>query len=96
MSIGAAAINTRVPALASAWQLSQFVQQHRQLPRLGILSATDSPLRSVRCIDIGSAVDTARSLDSGTVFTTSGTNRIDRLADELAPCAASLRFRTEK
>jgi hypothetical protein len=49
-------------------------------------------------MDIGSAADTACSLDSGTGFTTSDSKRIDRLADELAsaPDAASLRFHIEK
>jgi hypothetical protein len=59
---------------------------------------TDSPLRSLTCIDIGSIVDTPPSLDSRTGFTTSGTNRIDRLADvpACATDAASLRFHIEK
>jgi len=68
------------------------------LLRLDILKDADSPLRSVRCIDIGCAVDTVRSLDSGTGLTTSGTNRIDRLVDDppTASDAASLRFHIEK
>jgi hypothetical protein len=67
------------------------------LLRLGILSDTDSPLRSVKRIDIGSAVDAAHSADPGAVFTTSGTKCIDRLARlATAPGAASLRFHIEK
>jgi hypothetical protein len=66
------------------------------LLRLGILKDTDSPLRNVRCIDIGSTLDTQRSLDSATGFTTTGTNRIDRLVDGSASAtdAASLRDET--
>jgi hypothetical protein len=67
------------------------------LPRLGILSDTDSPLRSVRCIDIGSTVKAVHGTDSDAVFTTSGTKRIERLARlGTAPGVPSLRFHIEK